>query len=297
MSTYLLGVLFALLSGCLNAAGNILQKGAINRIEARRAEKSFAASFLRSPRWLAGLATGMGLGTVFNLLAQNRIGPALVPGLLSVSLIVLAFASARLLHEHLKPLEWLGILSIVTGIALLAFSHLQVPRLEVDLLSRALQVRLALFSLALLLCWGACWWAARNAADARWPLLAFSAGLPFSLSNLWILPLLMTIGLVFSGRAQPAQVVIFILSCLLLVGTNVLAVRQTQETYRHAPANKAQPMVQLPTQIVPIPIYLFVFQRPILGAAQFLVPAGVVLILAGAFLLSRRRLDEKNGAL
>jgi multidrug transporter EmrE-like cation transporter len=296
MSTdYVLGIMCAIVAGTMNALGAILQKSAINRIISRAQTGSFTASFVRNPIWVMGLVVSIGFGTIFNMSAQARIGPALVPALTASGMILLAIGSAKMLNEKLKPSEWLGIISLVIGIASLGFSRLQIPRSEVDLLDHATQFRIGAFSVALVFCWWLSWVIAQRVKKlSRGLLLAISAGLPFCLSNLWILPLLMTIGLVFSGSAQRVQVIIFILACLTLVITNMLGIRQTQESYRFAPANKAQPLQQVPTQIAPILIYLFVFQRSITGFAIMLVPVGVTLILTGGFLLGNRRADIKS---
>lgn len=294
---YILGVIFAILSGTMNAFGAILQKSVVNKIDSRATSGNFTASLVRNPIWVLGLVVSIGLGTFFNLSAQSRIGPALVPALTASGMIVLAIASAKMLDEQLKPFEWLGIVSFVVGIAFLGFSRLQIPRNEVDLLDHGTQWRIALFSFALLLCLGVSWLIALRVKNlSRGLLLAISAGLPFCLSNLWILPMLMTIGLVFSRQAEVAELVIFILSCIILIVTNLLGIRQTQESYRYAPANKAQPIQQVPTQIAPILIYLFVFQRSFTEAAIIQVPLGVSLILAGGFLLGNRRADLKSSA-
>lgn len=292
---YLLGITFALLSGILNAFGAILQKTAVNRIVAKAQSGSFTAQFVRDPLWIAGLGLSMGIGTIMNLSAQNRIGPALVPGLAACSMIVLAIGSARLLGEKLRPPEWIGIILLVFGVAALGLSRLEIPKSEVNLLSRGTQVRFVAFSVVLLLLWGFFWILSQRIRGlSRGLLLSIAAGLPFCLSNLWILPMLMTIGSVFSGAANATQVVIFVLSCIILIFTNMFGVQQTQDSYRYAPANKAQPMQQVPTQIVPILIYFIVFQRVIAGASLVLVPLGVTLILIGGFLLAQRRVDLKS---
>jgi protein-S-isoprenylcysteine O-methyltransferase Ste14 len=106
--------------------------------------------------------------------------------------------------------------------------------------------------------------------------------------------MLITIGPVFSGAAGAVQVVVFVAACFILIFTNMLGIRQTQESYRFAPANKAQPIQQVPTQIVPILIYLIVFQRVIADASLVLVPLGVTLIITGGFLLAQRRVEMKT---
>lgn len=285
-----LGMLLAMLAGAMNALGAILQKSAVNQIIARQLPGSFTRQFSRDPVWLSGLGASLGLGTIFNLAAQNRIGPALTPALTASGMIWLALGSARLLGEKLTASEWLGIFSLVSGIGLLGASGLQIAANTVNLLDPGLQGRLAAFSLGLVILWLLLWGAARRLRGLLHGLaLALGAGLPFCLSNLWILPMLISFGPVFQGQAQATERVIFVLACLTLILSNLLGIRLTQEAYRFAPANKAQPLQQIPTQVAPILIFLLVFERSLSPLAAWMVPAGVGLILAGGFLLGRRR--------
>ena len=104
----------------------------------------------------------------------------------------------------------------------------------------------------------------------------------------------MTIGLVLSGTAMRAHLVIIIISCIILVVTNMLGIRQTQASYRFAPANKAQPIQQVPTQTVLILIFIFVFQRSITYTAIIFVPLVVTVINIGGFLLGNRRAELQS---
>ena len=84
---YAWGIVFALLAGGASQAGHICQKLVVNRESAKAKAASgggpgFFGRLLHSPLWLAGLALELGAGTVFFLLAQVRLGPALVPGLM-----------------------------------------------------------------------------------------------------------------------------------------------------------------------------------------------------------------------
>ena len=72
--------------------------------------------------------------------------------------------------------------------------------------------------LGLALCWLIPLTAAlRWRGQPRGLALAFSGGFLFALSNVWILPLLLTIGLVFGGRAVPIQAAFFVMACVMLV--------------------------------------------------------------------------------
>lgn len=288
--SYLLGLLCGFLSGVMNALGAILEKGAVNRLSDEQRAAGVMKHLTRSPRWWAGIVCSFGFGTAFVLTAQRLIGPALVPALTASSLIVLALASVRLLDEHLRPFEYLAILSIVVGMAFLGWLHLDIPAAQIDLFAPGLLGRLSVFALTLGALWGGTYLAAlRLTGQGRGLLLAVSAGFPFAISNLWILPLLLTIGAVFGGTANGLQVVLFALSCLILVGTNVYGVSQTQLAFCFAPASKVQPIQNLPTQIVPILIYFLVFERTLPPVRLPLVVLAVSLILLGGWGLSRRK--------
>lgn len=286
----ILGILLGLLAGTTTAVGAILQKTAINRFNSGQRKGGFVTNVVRDPLWLAGLVIGHGLASLFVLGAQSLIGPALMPALIASGLVALALASTKLLHENLKPLEWLGVGLLVTGITLVGLSQLQIHPAEVDLLDGGLHFRAGIFTAGFALFWGLSWLATlRLRGVARGLLLALSSGAPYCLANLWLLPLLITTGPLLSGAATPQYRVIFLVACLVFIPAVVLGLWQTQESYRYAPANRALPIQQVPQQFAPILIYIFIFQRPLHGMALLVVITGVILVLSGGFLLGNRQ--------
>jgi len=291
-------MLFAVLSGACDASGAILQKRVINKIPIEERDDRFMRRLLRSPIWLLGLSMSLVLGTVCVLTAQNMIGPALVPGLSASGLIFLAVGSVKLIDEKLKPSEAAGIALMVIGIFCLGYSNLSIPGDSVDLLADNLIIRIAVFSLGLGLCWLLAFALARSAFhEARGFLMAVSAGISLGIMNLWLLPLILTIGLVFSGVALAIQSVIFVAACIILVVTDIVAIRQVQEAYKFAPASKVQPILQIPIQITPILIFFFVYKRSASGLAGFFIPIGVLMIILSGFLLGKRKADLEASAL
>ncbi len=287
-----LGMLCAIMSGAMNAFGAILQKSAVNKIPIDQREVHFMPRLLRSPAWLLGLGMSMGLGTIFTLLSQKLIGPALVPGLSASGMIILAIGSVKLIGERIKPEEMLGIVMLILGIFFLGYSNLIIPSDEVDLLDRDLLLRIFIFTIGLSLCWLLSFLLAQRAQNqTRGLIMAVSGGFLYCLSNLWILPLIITIGMVFAGIARHIQVIIFIIASIMLVTTNLAGIRQVQEAYKFAPASKVQPIQQVPTQIVPILIYFIVFQRTAAGNVMILIPIGVIMIIVSGFLLGKRKVE------
>jgi hypothetical protein len=99
---YFLGILFAILSGLVNYFGQVLQKKAINDIKLKKGEAKMI-DMIKNPLWILGLILAIVIaGIIFASLAQFYIGPALLPGLSSAGMIVLAIGSVVLLKEKLK---------------------------------------------------------------------------------------------------------------------------------------------------------------------------------------------------
>jgi drug/metabolite transporter (DMT)-like permease len=273
----------------MDAFGAVLQKRVVDRTPAERQTNRFMRYLVQNPRWLLGVFLSLGPGTFFVLTAQSLIGPALVPGLTATGLIILAVSSVLLNGEKLNPSDVLGIVLMVCGAFFLGCSNLSIPSREVGQVEGALLARLLLFSAAIALCWLLCLLLARRAHEqSRGLLLAISGGYPFALSNAWILPLIVTIGSVFSGQAGSLQWIVFAISCVMLVSTNLAGVRLVQESYKFAPASKAQPVLQIPTQTAPILLYFAVYRRSGSGSAAFLIPLGVTMIIASGFFLGKR---------
>jgi len=283
------GVVCAIMSGAMDALGALLQKRVVDHTPAERQTNRFMRHLVQNPRWLLGLFLSLGPGTFFILTAQSLIGPALVPGLTATGLIILAVGSVVLNGEKLNSSDVLGIVLMVCGATFLGCSNLGIPSSEVSQVEGALLARLLLFSAAIALCWLLCQLLARRAHEQpRGLLLAVSGGYPFALSNAWTLPLIVTIGSVFSGQAGLLLWIVFVISCVMLVSTNLAGVRLVQEAYKFAPASKVQPVLQIPTQTAPILLYFAVYRRSGSGSAAFLIPLGVTMVIASGFLLGKR---------
>jgi len=273
----------------MNALGALLQKRVVDHIPAEKQNDQFMRHLLRNPRWLLGLFLGLGPGTFFVLTAQSLLGPALVPGFTATGLILLAVGSVVLNGERLNLTDVLGIALMVCGVSFLGYSNLGITSREVGQVGSALLVRLILFTAALALCWLFSHLLARRAHhEPRGLLLAVSGGYPYALSNAWILPMVLTIGSVFAGQAGLLQGVVFVLSCVMLVSTNLAGIRLVQEAYKFAPASKVQPILQIPNQTAPILLYFAVYRRSWSDVPVFLILLGVALIIASAFLLGNR---------
>jgi drug/metabolite transporter (DMT)-like permease len=286
---YWFGIACAIVAGALNALGVLLQKKAVNRVVSRSDPEKFTSKLLREPLWLVGLGVNVVLGSVMNVLAQKSIGPVLVPGLSASGLILLALGSARLLGEKLTIGEWLGILVLVFGMTLLGFSNLAISSGEMDLLDSSLQFRFLAFIALLGLGWAASWLlACRSSEDSRGKILAASSGIPFSISNLLVMPIILSAGPVLTGTASGLHIRILLVSLLVLLGVNVFGIWQTQLAFRFTPANKVMPIQAIPVQIAPIMIFLFIFQKSFLDVSLLIAPLGIILILTGGFLLGRR---------
>ena len=128
---YSLGILFGLIAGIIFGTGTVMQKYAINSLPE---DSELMKSLIKNRLWVTGFLFQFFLGSLFLIIAQLFIGPALVPGLTAVGLIVLAIGSVKIIGESLKPSEIFGIALMIFAIFLLSFSGLSIELIEFNYL-------------------------------------------------------------------------------------------------------------------------------------------------------------------
>jgi len=291
VQNYILGIFLAIFAGIVASSGNILQKNAVNKIPKEQRDEKFIRTLLKSPSWLFGSILSYGVSSGLIIFAQVFIGPALIPGLFASGLIVLAIGSIKLLNESLKFIEILGILIIVAGITFLGFSELDIPVSEIKALDLMLIVRVAIFSGILMIFWIFTTFMAKKDIKNKGLALAFSGGYLFILGNLWTFALILTISAMIGGTSQILDIFVFIIVVFILIFSNLIAIKQTQEAYKYAQASIVQPSQEVPKQIAPVFIYFLVFLKtaPIISLA-FIILGSILVIMAG-FLLGKRQAD------
>jgi multidrug transporter EmrE-like cation transporter len=291
---YFLGVFYAVACGVLTNGGLLCQKKVINEIPAAARKNRFMRTLARNPLWVVGFLLEFVGGAVTFMLAQNCIGPALVPGLMATGYIVLVIGSIKILGENLSSVEYLGMALLIAGIALLGLSALEIDTETVrkSMTDPNAVFRIIVFSTVMFALWGLTHYGALRGKNLKGVLMGFSTGFPFSLSNFWIAPLLAVIWIVLGGKGTHVQIVFFIAACIIMIVVNLLGIRQTQEAFKFADAHNVIPMQQIPVQIAPILYYFTVFSldAPATRSVIFIL-SGVLLIIASGFFLSRRQAE------
>lgn len=283
---YWLGVFLAILAGSTTQSGSVLQKKVVNEVSG---EAEFMRSLIKRPLWILGVILSFGVSSIFYLTAQVFIGPALIPGLMAFGLIVLALGSVKIVGEKLKSGEILGILLMILGTFFLGISGLSIDITETNLLELGFIIRTTVFTIIIILLSLFCHIFQKRAEKFKGILLAVLSGLMFALSNFWVSQLMGVITDVMSGNFNLAQIVIFILSVIILILTNVIGLATIQLAYRVGQASNMVPIQGVPTLIAPIFIYFLIFLLvpPSVFSVVYLI-AGVTLIATSSFLLGKR---------
>jgi drug/metabolite transporter (DMT)-like permease len=283
---YWFGVSLAILSGISNNYGTVLQKKVVNKF--RDADKFFK-NLVKNPIWLLGLVLQNGIGAVFFMIAQIFIGPTLIPGLMAAGLIILAIGAVRIVGEKLNNAEIIGIIIMILGIALLGFSNMVVDIANENFSDMSLFSRILIFTIVLYgLAFFFYFLQLRN--KFKGISLAIYSGFQFSLSNFWVSPLMGIILVVFQGGASVVEFILFIISVIILICTNVFGITSIQKAFIEGQASNLIPIQQVPIQIVPPFYFISVFMLPINNIASlFLLITGIILILISSFLLGKRQ--------
>lgn len=286
MLLYWFGVLMAVLSGIANNYGTVLQKKVVNRY---KEESKFMRTLIKKPLWLVGLLLQLLIGSIFFLIAQIYIGPTLIPGLMAGGLIILAIGSVKIVGEQLKFSEVIGIIIMITAIALLGFSNMAIDISDQNFLEIGLFTRIMIFTLILSI-FASLFYIMQIKNIYKGISLAIYSGFHFALSNFWISPLMGVLTHVFEGNAELLEIVIFIIAIFILTGNNILGLTSIQKAFRTGQASNLIPIQQVPIQISPPFYYLAVFLLPINNISSILfLSSGIILIIISSFLLGKRQ--------
>ncbi len=283
---YWLGVSLAISSGLSNHLGTVFQKKVINNLPD---EAKFFRSLVKKRLWLSGLILQYGLGAIFYMMAQLFIGPALIPGFMASGLIILAIGSIKIVGETLNKAEFTGIFLMILAFFLLGISELSIDIAHTNLVEISFLIRIIIFTLVVIIFSFVCYILQRKSKRFKGILLATLSGLLFVLSNFWVSPLIGVIAKVFSGTFDLGELLIFIISCIILILSNVLGVMTIQKSFTVGQASNLVPIQQVPTLIAPIVIYFLIFllTPPSVFSIYYLI-IGLSLIIISSFLLGKR---------
>jgi len=286
-SFYLLGVFLAILSGSINNIGLVFQKKVVNEVSN---EAKFFRSLVKKPLWITGLLMELAIGSVFFMIAQIYIGPALIPGLMAFGLIFLAIGSVKIVGETLKKEEIIGIILMILAIFSLGLSELSVDITGINILAFDLILNITIFTIVLFLGSIICEILQRKIEKLKGILLAISSGFQFSLTNFWIAPLMAVIAHVFGGNASLGEIYLFIACAIILITASIVGIMKIQQSFQVANASRMIPIQQVPIQITPVIAYFFVFTlMPPTILPIIYVIIGVALIILSSFLLAKRQ--------
>ena len=283
---YWLGVSLAIFSGISNNIGTVFQKKVVNELPE---ESKFMRSLVKNRIWLFGLLLQYGLGAILYMMSQYFIGPALIPGFMATGLIVLAIGSIKIVGETLNKEEILGIALIIIAIFLLGISELSIEIANTNLLEIGLIMRIFLFTLIVIMISVISFVFQRKSNKYRGILLAIISGFMFVLSNFWVSPVIGVMARIFNGSFNLGELMLFIISCIILILSNILGVATIQKSFTVGQASNLVPIQQIPTLLAPITIYFLIFLlTPPNVFSVFYLILGTILIIISSFLLGKR---------
>ena len=289
----MLGVFFAITAGCVNQLGVLLQKKIINQ---HLDDPEFLKSLTKNRVWVVGLLLQMIVGgALFYMLAQSFLGPALVPGLMSAGMIVLAIGSIMILGETLKKEELLGILFMMVGIILFSMSGLSIDVSSFDILELGFLIRLSIFTIILIsFAFFLKVFATKN-VKIKGILFGLVSGLSYSLTSVWIGPFTSIITHFIGNSSNLGEILLFIPTALIIGFATYFGVTIAQKSFKEGQANILSPIIGVPGQLTPVLAYflIFVLAPPTTDSLIFLV-FGFVIIMISTILLTQRQvlLDE-----
>lgn len=288
MGLKFLAIFLALVAACSNAASNVVQRIA-NRDEknVRTLSLRLIADLLRRPLWFAGLGAVM---LSFLLQASAlRFGPlALVEPLLICELPLTFLGAAVVLHAPLGRREW-GAAAVMTA-GLAALVTFLDPRGGINhgvapvVWTAGLGASLGAVVTFVVLGW-------RSRGDARAALYGAASGIQFGI----------TAALMKGAVANLSSGVLTLFSSwqtYAMAAAGIFAMFLVQNALQSGKIVAAQPGITLLDPFVAIAWGIFAFGERISGTGVHLAlaTAGGVLMVAGALLLSRSPILERENS-
>jgi len=281
---YILGIIFAILAGCTTNIGLLLQKKVVNQVPD---DAKLMKTLIKNKLWLLGIILEFGIGSIFFILTQSFLGPALVPGLMASGLIILALGSIKILGETLKKEEIIGIILMIVAIFLLGFSGLLIEIIATNLFEFEFLVRISIYTITIFLASILCEFIQRKNKRLKGISLATLSGLMYSISNFWISILIALFEQVIFG---PREIILLAIASILLILTNILAISKIQEAFRVGNASNLIPIQQIPIQITPVFMFFLVYLLEAPGPLSFVfLIIAIIFIIISSFLLGKRQ--------
>ena len=285
---YFVGIIFALLAGIIVYIGVLIQKHVINK---HSNNPKFIKSLVKSPLWIMGLLLQIILGgLVFYFIAIIFIGPALVPGLMSAGLIVLAFGSVKILDEKLGKEEIFGILFMISGVTLLGLSGLSIDVFVFNILESGFIIRIIAFSIIILLLAVIFEILRRKYAKDKGLFMAIEAGLILSLNTIWASPGTTVVTHLVDGIIIEDEIIFGIIIGIILLIIVAIGITIGQISLKYGQANILVPLTNVPIQIIPVIAFFIIFLSvpPSILSVIFML-IGFSSVIISSFLLSKKQ--------
>ena len=229
-------------------------------------------------------------GLVFYFIAIIFIGPALVPGLMSVGLIVLALGSVKMLKETLGKEEIIGILLMIGGISMLGLSNLSFDVSTFNILNSGFIFRIVVFTIVVLSLAILFEILRRKHEKFKGLLMAIEAGLILSLNTVWASPGTTVVTHLIDGIIINEEIIFGIIVCIILLLIVAIGTTIGQITLKYGQANILAPLTSVPIQIIPVISFFIVFLStpPSVLSVIFMI-IGFTLIIISSFLLTKKQ--------
>lgn len=268
--------------------GTLIQKSVINK---HSNDPKFIRSLVKNPIWFLGLLLQIVIGgLVFYFIAIIFIGPALVPGLMSAGLIVLALGSVKILKETLGKEEIFGILLMIVGVSLLGLSQLSIDISTFNILDSGFIFRIVVFTIVVLSLAIIFEVLRRKHEKFRGLLMAIEAGLILSLNTVWASPGTTVVTHVVDGIIIEEEIIFGIIIGITLLLIVAIGITVGQISLKYGQANILVPLTSVPIQTIPVIAFFIVFlsmPSNILSVIYLII--GFIFITSSSFLLSKRQ--------
>ena len=241
MDLYWLGVSLGIINGFNNNIGTLLQKSVVNQAD----KNHFGKSLVKSPIWLLGIALQFAISPIFVFFIQAIIGPSLLPELGASGLIILAIGSVKLLHESLKKEELIGIFMVIFGVILIGSSRLSISASQTQFTNINVLINVGIFTAVFCGLFLVAQLCLKLFPQFLSVCLILQSGFVLAISNCWMFLLIGSVVHGFAGSNGLMYILIFIVSCFVVVIVSMISIVKVQKSFISGQANRLIPIQYL----------------------------------------------------
>ncbi len=287
------GIIAALIAGLAFNAGILIQKKAISELDR---DKSIMRLLVKNKTWLSGFILQFVIGTLLYTVSVGLIGPAIVPGLMSIGLIALIWGAVHFYKEKIYIQDILGIVLLCSGVVCLGFSRLYIDVHSQDHFNQNFIIRFSIYCSVMIIIFlvlTKIQSPKQKSKTSGWNMASASAA-AMNLVNLSLGVITCSLVKFTCGGLDLKLVILFSVNVLIVIAANIAGINSMQYALKRGRAVFVVPLQNIINKVFPVTIFFTVYRpyRPDAVSIIFLIFSFFCLVFSAVSLSAKYNMEK-----